>query len=108
MLFKIYYGEISEEWNQNWEQKRKEKEEGDPFEVLKETYDIHCHDWMEFLHWAQSHLNDQINVDWGSSAWRCTGEDLHQLKRELKGTGIQRFKSIQPEKEYGVVFIEMS
>ena len=78
----------------------------DPYEVLEKNNSIRAGNWIEFFEYAKTHLSDEIQVDWGSFAWKCKGEDLLQMNRDICWS-MENTDSIQPDKEYGVVFIEM-
>lgn len=104
MDYRVYYGEISEGGRSAWDEK-----EISPFDVLKENLDIeHLPNWISFLGWARRNLRDEVQIDWGSFAWRCCGSDLQKLMEEDPGCRIEGYDKIEPEKEYGVVFIEMA
>ena len=104
MYYKICYGEISETGRKVWEQ-----EDVSPFDVLIENNEVLFDDsWPGFLGWARKKLHDEVQVDWGSFAWRCTGRDILQLKEDRPRCSIGAYENIEAEKEYGIVFIEMS
>ena len=102
MIYHIFYGEISDD-----RQKNRDNGDDDPFSVLKRNIDISVN-WLEFLNWAKKHLSEEIKIDWGSFAWKGTGNDIKQLKKDKPYEVIEEYRKIDPEKIYGVVFIEMS
>ena len=104
MDYCFLYGEISEAGKQVWDGK-----EISPFDILSKNRDIKCiGSWMDALGWARKDLREEVQVDWGSFAWKCFGRDLQKLAERKPRCVIEDFEDIAPEKEYGVVFIEMS
>jgi len=104
MFYDTYYGEISEEGKKAWT-----GAEMSPFHVLAKNNTIRFRGhWMDFLAWARKELRDEVQVDWGSFAWRCLGSDIRRLGSERKECEIDGYEEIDPDREYGVVFIEMS
>ena len=103
MIYNIYYGEISSEGREVWN-----GAEMSPFSVLEKNMKIQFDNWLAFIGWARVNLCDEVQVDWGSFAWKCTGSDLVKMNQQYPRMKIQDYDNIQPDKEYGVVFIEMS
>ena len=56
---------------------------------------------------AKELFTDQVQVDWGSFAYKCTKKQLQKLTEE-KQCVISKIKQLDPEKIYGIVFIEES
>lgn len=107
MVYDISYGEIKENWAQNWATTTKER---DPFDVLEDTHCINFYDgsgWFGFHMWADKNCTDRIEIDWGSRAWKCKGKVLLELNGQYPGS-VFDVDSVDPDKTYGVVFIEMS
>lgn len=52
-------------------------------------------------------FTDQVQVDWGSFAYKCTKKQLQKLIEE-KQCVISKIKQLDPDKTYGIVFIEES
>ena len=103
MDYYIFYGKMSDEGKSAWK-----GNEVSPFNILITNYHIECPGgWTDFLSWARRNLHDEVRVDWGSMAWKCTGKDL-QILKECKRCEIESFSEIDPEEEYATVFIEMS
>ena len=95
-------GEISEEWEKNW------GEGDDPFDVLKKSVSLDAF----FLGggvfgWADKHCTDEVQVDWGSWAWKCKGKELIELNKRHPWCHRAEIEDMDPEKTYGVVLIEM-
>ena len=104
MDYRFYFGEISDTGRKAWDDM-----EMSPFDVLKKNRHIDLHaSWLDAMSWARRNLHDEIQVDWGSFAWKCTGKDLLDLKKNKPSCDIESYDDIDPDKEYGVVFIEMS
>ena len=106
MVFRIIYGEITDKRKACWN-----SDEENPFDITKNEIEIDepaSWGWVGFLNWADTNLHDKIAVDCGSFAWKCTGSALKRLKIDGPSSKINGFDSIDEEKEYGVVFIEMS
>ena len=101
MVDKIYYGDISEARQKEWN-----SEDDNPYKVLGENMSSISCDWMEFFDFAKNHFSNEIQVDWGSFAYKCSGKELLKLERSCCAS-VENSNEIQPEKEYGVVFIEM-
>ena len=103
MIYRIYYGEISDERLQNWN-----NGDDDPFSVLKRNIDIRYGlTWMDFIPWAGKQFSDEIKIDWGSRAWKCTGKDILQAAEENGYIDFEEIDKVVPGAVYGVVFIEM-
>ena len=105
MVYSIEYGEICDAWEENWGNAG-----DDPFHVLKERHGIRFSigsGWFGFHLWADEHCTDRIEIDWGSRAWKCKGKELIDLDAE-GSTEVYGIESVDPDKTYGVVFIEMS
>jgi len=104
MDYRIYYGEISDDRLIKWD-----NGDDNPFKVLKTSFSIaRPRSWMDFIFWARKNLSDKIQIDWGSFAWKCTGNDIMRLASDIQDSIIEGFDEIDPDKVYGVVFIEMS
>ena len=103
MRYYVYYGEITEENIINWSTCEK------PYAILKKNNPISgiLPYWDESLSWADTHFSDRIQVDWGSFAWKCCGQDLLEFNRAFPKTQIDGIDGIDRERLYGVVFIEM-
>ena len=105
MEYWIYYGDIRDDWAKNW---GKKNPNDDPFKVLENDHMIYPNPgagWVGFLLWADEVCMENIKIDWGSQAWKCRGQDLIELKEKAD---IYEVDSVDPEKTYGIVFIEMS
>lgn len=100
MMYTIYYGELSESRKETWD-----TGEDNPYQVLQDTRKISANDWMGFLGVARKHLREEIQIDWGSFAWKATKNELINLCK-VPGISARGVKSLEADKEYGVVFIE--
>lgn len=101
MVGKIYYGDISEARQKQWN-----SGDDNPYEVLGDNMSSISCDWMEFFDFARSHFSEEIQVDWGSFAYKCSGKELLKLENSCCAS-VENSREIDPEKEYGVVYIEM-
>ncbi len=97
----VRYGALSEEWAEDW---------GcgdDPFNVLAEWKALKIgFDGCDVFGWAPEHCTDEVQVDWGSYAWKCRGSELIELAKR-KSNYVENAEGIIPDDIYGVVFIEM-
>ena len=100
MMFRVYYGEIAESRKEKWD-----NGEENPYDVLAWNKKISGYDWMSFLATARKVLKDEIQIDWGSFAWKASKADILKLKREWNAT-LEDQKILKENVEYGVVFIE--
>lgn len=100
MMFSVYYGELSESRKETWD-----NGEDNPYSVLAWNKKISGYDWMSFLATARKVLKDEIQIDWGSFAWKAGKADILKLKREWNAT-LENQKMLKENVEYGVVFIE--
>ena len=100
MDYRIKAGTIKPEklitWNDNDE----------PFDILDNCTDIERINWIEFLSAARKLFTDEVQVDWGSFAFKATKEQLKKLTEEYKAR-IEGLADL-PDENLGVVFIEMS
>ena len=97
----VRYGVISEKSASNW------GSEHDPFEVLAEWKELRIgFSGDGIFSWANEHCTDEVQVDWGSYAWKCRGKDLIELTQD-ESNYVEDAEGINPDGIYGVVFIEM-
>lgn len=101
-MYRIYYGELSEARKEKWD-----NEEDNPYAVLTWTKKISSNDWIGFLANARKYLREEIQIDWGSFAWKATGNELMNLNN-VRGICVEGVKKLDSYGEYGVVFIEES
>ena len=104
MVSQIFHGEISNERSNKWD-----NGEDNPFVGLKKNNRIErVRSRIDFLGWARKHLSDKIQIDWGAFAWKGTGNDIMRLATDIQYSIIEGFDETDPDKIYGVVFIETS
>ena len=100
MVYEILVGTIKPDklntWNENEE----------PFDILEDFKSIKEIDWISFLGAARKLFTDEVQVDWGSFAFKATKAQLQQLA-EKYGARIEGLCDL-PDENLGVVFIEMS
>ena len=70
MDYKILLGIIKPDKISSW------KENDDPFDILDNTKDIKGINWIEFLHAAHNIFTDEVQVDWGSFAYKATKDQI--------------------------------
>ena len=102
MMYSVYYGEISDARKENWD-----NGEENPYNVLnsnKKISPVGC-SWMDFLPIARRLLRDEIQVDWGSFAWKANKSDILKLRKECNVT-LEDAEFLKSGVEYGVVFVE--
>lgn len=102
MLYTIYYGEISAVRKAKWN-----NGEDNPYDVLECNKKISCTNWISFLAAARKYLKDEIQIDWGSYAWKGTKDDILKLCKAINGE-VQDSKNLKDCIEYGIIFIEES
>ncbi len=100
MDYKIFLGIIKPDKISSW------KENDDPFAILDNTKDIKGINWIEFLHAAPNIFTDEVQVDWGSFAYKATKDQIKRLIEEHKAE-IDDLDDL-PDENLGAVFIEMS
>ena len=98
----VYIGELTEYTMQHW------KDMGDPFEVLEKDNKAGIGlNWIEFMAWANSHLKNKVQIDWGSFAWRCDKDDMMRFCEDHRMVTSDFILNMAPGKSYGAVLIEM-
>lgn len=115
MVCSAYFGELSEARNVNWK-----NEDTNPYDVLVKPVRLENKGY-DLLDAGNKYFHDQIQIDWGSFAWKCSAEEIIQFLIDYKETlpwlvegdekMIEEVKSYIGEREnveYGVVFIEES
>lgn len=113
MLCSAYFGAICESRRQNWEMG-----EDNPYKVLEDAIRLE-RKGHDLLSNGSRYFHDQIQVDWGSFAWKCTPEEVLRFLEDYKidlewliekeEEIIERVKQYIAEREnaeFGVVFIE--
>ena len=101
MVYYIYYGEISDKYQERW------TEMTEPFDVLSLREEMHTNDWVCFFQEARECFTDQVSVDWGTTAWKATKDQLMTWASK-SGNSINNQGRLKDGITYGVVFIEMS
>lgn len=113
MVCDAYFGEISEKCKMIWE-----NAEVHPIEVLHEP--IRLEDkGHEVLMYGSKYFNDEIQIDWGSFAWKCSPEQIYTFLDEHKCTLswllegedeliqiVKQYIERKEQTEYGVLFVE--
>lgn len=100
MVCDIFYGEISDARKENWNLKT-----NNPYEVLVKNKPITKLGGWEFLTCAKEMFRDEIQIDWGSFAYKCDKEELKKLEKQTK-CNIPGLNELEEGKDYGIIFIE--
>lgn len=100
MMYSVYYGELSEARKEKWN-----NGEDNPYDILVKNKKISGYDWIKFLSIARQILKEEIQIDWGSFAWKGSKDDILKLKKEWRAK-LEDEKFLKEDIEYGVVFIE--
>lgn len=98
MMSSILYGEIKENQLRSWSENK------NPYDILIENNRIEKLGGWEFLEIANKLFSDEVQVDWGSFAYKCTKNQLKILKDQM-GCEIN-METLKTGKIYGIVFIE--
>lgn len=101
MMSSIFYGEIKEDKLQTWSENR------NPYDILVENNRVERLGGWDFLFIAKELFTDEVQIDWGSFAYKCTRKQLQKLISEMKCV-IPKIQELDPDKVYGIVFIEES
>ena len=99
MMSSVFYGEIKEDKFQTWFENR------DPYDILVENSRVERLGGWDFLFIAKELFKDEVQVDWGSFAYKCTRKQLQKLIGATKCV-IPKIQELDPDKVYGIVFIE--
>lgn len=94
----LYYGEIKPERLETW------NTNSDPYDILVERHEISPKLLFQ-LHYAERICSDEVKVDWGSFAYKCTKNQLQQLEETCK-LKIEGLDDLEDGKVYGLVWIE--
>ena len=98
MMSSILYGEIKVNQLRSWSENK------NPYDILIENNRIEKLGGWEFLEIANKLFSDEVQVDWGSFAYKCTKNQLKILKDQ---TGCEiNMETLKIGKIYGIVFIE--
>lgn len=100
MMYRIFYGELSEARKKKWD-----NGEDNSLDVLAWTKEIDCMDWLAFLQSGKKYFKDELQIDWGSYAWKTDKDGILAMKRGLRAK-VEDVKNLKENVEYGVVFIE--
>ena len=106
MVYDIFYGEIKKDWDKSWGNRVKNNE-NNPYDVLVNNYRIDSvvGGWTGFHGWANDNCIEPVEIDWGSRGWKCKGSELIRYSKYCE---MENVDNILPDKEYGVIFIEVS
>ena len=65
-----YFGELSEQRKIKWD-----NGETNPYEVLQDAIEI-SRKSSNLISYGSKFFHDQIKIDWGSYAWRCSSNEI--------------------------------
>lgn len=99
MMSVIYYGEIRSDKLETWGSNK------EPHEILVSNIEIHRLGGCDFLQHAKHIFSDEVQVDWGSFAYKCTKDQLSELAQITK-CEIPKLDCLDETIIYGIVFIE--
>lgn len=98
-MYKILFGIISRQRRQNWR-----KGDDNPYNVLDECiYEQECS--MGTLPSAGKAFRDEVQIDWGSYAWKARKREINRFFRR-KGYPKEVLDRFDSKEEYGVVYID--
>ena len=75
----------------------------EPFDVLSWREEMHTNDWVCFFQEARECFTDQVSVDWGTTAWKATKDQLMTWASK-SGNSINNQGRLKDGITYGVVF----
>lgn len=99
MMSTIYYGIIREDKKISWNQNR------DPYKILEHNIEINRLGGWKFLDLSKKLFYGEVQVDWGSFAYKCRKQQLVELSR-ITNCEIPYLNELKEQQEYGIIFIE--
>lgn len=100
MMSSIFYGKIKEEKLASWTENK------NPYDILESNNRVEKLGGWEFLSYSKTLFSDEVQVDWGSFAYKCTKKQLQELV-DITHCEIE-FSLLEEDKNLGIVFIEES
>lgn len=98
-MYKIIIGEINRRRHEQWDQEIK-----DTNSILEtKIYESDC--TMGTLPMAARTFHDEIQIDWGSFAWKAFKSEIKRFFKK-KGIPEAELRPFDEYKEYGVVYID--
>ena len=94
MMSSIFYGEIKEDKLKTWFENR------NPYDILVENNRVERLGGWDFLFIAKDLFTDEVQVEWGSFAYKCTRKQLQKLVSEMK-CEIPKIQELDADKVYG-------
>lgn len=103
MMVDVFFGELSKERQKDWN-----FPDDNPYAVLQNDYKI----WKagtDVLWYGKEYFHDQIQIDWGSFAWKCSIEEFKEYLKyyHLDVPDELDLHTLDKTKQYGMVFIEV-
>ena len=113
MMCSAYFGEISEERKNVWD-----NGDDNPHKVLASSVKLDGKG-QELWSKGSEYFYDKIQIDWGSFAWKCTPNEILKFLKDHKSTlswlekddfeiikKVKDYISERPGSDFGVMFIE--
>ncbi len=94
----LYYGEIKPEKLITW------SKNSDPYDILAWQKEISPKMFFQ-PHMASEICSDEVQVDWGSFAFKCTKDQLRRLA-EVAGMKIAGIDGLKDGIVYGLIWVE--
>lgn len=113
MMCSAFFGELSEERKANWQY-----DDDNPYGVLVSPISLE-HKGHKLLDVGSKYFRDEIKIDWGSFAWKCTPEEILKFLDDHRETlpwlvkgdeqmreSVRAYTLERGDVAYGVVFVE--
>ena len=99
-MYKLYIGNISPQRLENWFLK-----DDNPYGVWEGRELVCATCCFGAMGIASGLLREQVEEDWGSTAWKANRAELTELFRQC-GLETKQLAPLEPGKDYAVVFLE--
>ena len=113
MMCSAYFGELIEERKRCLNSADK-----NPYHVLQNKICLECKEHI-LLDVGAKYFREEIQLDWGSFAWKCTPDELYQFLNDKKSVlpwlikrdeefleNIKTYITDRKDTEFGIIFIE--
>jgi len=114
MRCSAYFGELSEERKKCWN-----CDDKNPYNVLLQDKVYLEHKGHDLLDAGKRFFREEIKLDWGSFAWKCTFDEIYKFLNEYQSTlpwlakneeklleDIRAYVEKRKNVEFGIVFVE--
>ena len=99
-MYRIHVGRISEARKRNWYMK-----DDNPYAVTEGKLINEGSCTIDGIHACMKHLRDEVQIDWGSWAYKGNRQEIKALYRDLRWR-CEVPDDIIPDEDYAFVFIE--